>query len=62
MALVGDSTVYLEANSSVVFVNNHAYHYSGAIHYVDDYTEYFESAAEVSAFMELLTQKLHSQN
>ena len=48
MALVGDSTMYLEANSSVVFVSNHAYHYGGAIHYVDDYTEYFEPAAEVS--------------
>ena len=49
MALVGDSAMYLEANSSVVFVSNHAYHSGGAIYYVDDYTEYFEPAAEVSA-------------
>ena len=31
MTLTGHSTLYLEANSSVVFVSNHAYHYGGAI-------------------------------
>ena len=48
MTLTGDSTLYLEANSSITFIRNHAYHYGGAIYYVDDYTEDFGSAAELS--------------
>ena len=42
ITLSGDSTLYLEANSSVTFVRNHAYHYGGAIYYVDDYIEKFD--------------------
>ena len=48
MTFVGGSTLYLEANSSVTFVRNHAYHYGGAIYYVDDYTEDFELTADLS--------------
>ena len=48
MTLTGDSTLYLEANSTVVFASNHAFHYGGAICYVDDYKEDFGSAAELS--------------
>ena len=48
MTLTGDSTLYLEANSSVVFASNHAFHYGGAICYVDDYKEDFGPAAELS--------------
>ena len=44
MILVGDSTIYLEANSSITFVRNHAYNYGGA----DDYTEDLEPTAELS--------------
>ena len=39
IALTRGSTIYLEDNSSVPFVRNHAYHYGGTIYYVDDYTE-----------------------
>ena len=42
MTLTGHSTLYLGANSSVVFVSNHAYHYGGAIYYVDEYTEDYD--------------------
>ena len=49
MTLDGGSTIGLEANSTVVFVRNHAYHYGGAINYVDHYTENFEPAADLSA-------------
>ena len=48
MTLTGDSTLYLEASSSVVFARNHAYHYGGAIYYVDEYTEDFGPATELS--------------
>ena len=47
MTFVG-STIYLEANSSTTFIRNHAYHYGGAIYYVDDYTENFELTADLS--------------
>ena len=37
---LGDgSIIYLETNSSITLVRNHAYHYGGAIYCVNDYTE-----------------------
>ena len=39
LTLGGGSIIYLEANSSITFVRNHAYHYGGAIYCLDDYTE-----------------------
>ena len=48
MALAAGSTIYLNANSSITFVRNHASHYGGAIYYVDDYTEDFESPKSLS--------------
>ena len=47
LTLVDGSTLYLEANSSITFIRNHAYHYGGAIYYVDNYTEDFEPAAKI---------------
>ena len=44
MTLVGHSTTYLEAYSCITFVQNHAYHYGGAIYFADDYTDDFEPA------------------
>ena len=46
ITLTGESIIYLGANSSITFTRNHAYHYGGAIYYVDDYNEDFEPAAE----------------
>ena len=48
VTLFSGSTLYLGENSSITFVSNHAYRYGGAVHYVDDYTEDFEPAAELS--------------
>ena len=48
MTLDGGSTIGLDANSTVMFVRNHAYHYGGAINYVDHYTENFEPAADLN--------------
>ena len=61
MTLTGDSTIYLEANSSVVFASNHAYHSGGAIYYVDEYTEDFGPATELSkCFYGILTTEVAS--
>ena len=48
VTLFSGSTLYLGENGSITFVSNHAYRYGGAVHYVDDYTEDFEPAAELS--------------
>ena len=48
VTLSSGSTIYLGDNSSITFVSNHAYHYGGAIYYMDDYTEDFEPASELS--------------
>ena len=59
MTLDGGSTIGLEANSTVMFVRNHAYHYGGAINYVDHYTEKFEPAADLSAcFYEIFSTEI----
>ena len=42
------STIYLSVNSSIIFVRNHAYHYGGAIYYVDNYSKQFETAKTLS--------------
>ena len=62
LTLDDDSVLYLEANSSITFASNHAYHHGGAIYYIDEYGEEdFESEAVVSAFMEFLLQKTLTQ-
>ena len=52
LTLSDGSTIHLEAlseaNSSITFTRNHAYHYGGAIYNVDKYTEDYEPAAEIS--------------
>ena len=48
ITLTGDSTIYLGANSSIIFVRNYAYHYGGAIYYVDNYTEDLKPLAQIS--------------
>ena len=48
MTLVGISTIYLGVYSSIRFLRNHAYHYGGAIYYMDDYTDDLQSAATTS--------------
>ena len=53
------STIFFEGNSSITFVRNHAYHYGGAIYYVDDYINNFEPATELSkCFYGLFTTKV----
>ena len=59
ITLTGDSIIYLEANSSVVFASNHAYHYGGAIYYVDEYTKDFGPETELSkCFYGILTTEV----
>ena len=50
ITLTGDSIIYLGANSSIIFVRNHAYHSGGAICYVDNYKEDFKLAPTMSKF------------
>ena len=56
IALTRGSTIYLEANGSIIFVGNHAYHYGGAIHYVDDYTEDYSELSK--CFYGILNAKI----
>ena len=61
MTLDSGSTIFLEENSSVTFVRNHAYHYGGAIYYMDEYTNNFEPATELSkCFYGLFTTKVRA--
>ena len=53
--LFDSSALNLEANSTITFIRNHAYHYGGAIYYVDVYTENLESLA--TCFYRILTKK-----
>ena len=48
IALTSSSTLYLQANSSIAFVRNRAYHCGGGIYYVDDFMEDFGPAAELN--------------
>ena len=58
MTLDAGSTILLEESSSIAFVRNHAYHYGGAIYYVDNYINKFEPAMELSkCFYGIFTTK-----
>ena len=48
MTLTSESIIYVGANSSITLIRNHAYHYGGAIYYVDEYAEDFGPTTELS--------------